>query len=130
MTPTEATTYLSQLGLSIPEPMLSLLIAKSQEANTCLEENGVSETDRTLISYYLLALFGVSGGYRVVTSQSAPSGASQSYKYGDNNLAQYRSLRNSLRALDPFGCTAGLIPAEPGANAYFTVVKGVRCNAR
>lgn len=126
MTESEAQQYLQQLGITVPSAILSILITKSQGADACLDENGVSETDKALIQYYLLGLYAISSGGRRVTSQSGPSGASQSYEYG-SLVDQMRQLKNQIAILDKYGCTTGLIPAEPGDTAALFVVTGRKC---
>ncbi len=126
MTTTEAAAYLDQLGLSLPTPILAALVAKVESIDACMTEKGYSTTDQDLIRYYLIGLLSISSGGRRVQSQSAPSGASQSYSYGTLS-EQMRQLKAALRLLDTEGCTAALIPAEPGPQAALYVVQGRRC---
>ena len=124
MTTTEAAAYLDQLGLSLPEPLLAALVAKVDGLDACLEQ--YSEPDAALIRYYLVGLLAISSGGRRVTSQSAPSGASQSYSYGSLS-EQMRQLKAALALLDTEGCTADLIPSDPGPRAAMYVASGRRC---
>ena len=124
MTTTEAAAYLDQLGLSLPAPILAALVAKVESIDTCLAQ--YSDSDAALIRYYLIGLLAISSGGRRVTSQSAPSGASQSYSYGSLS-EQMRQLKAALALLDTQGCTADLIPSEPGPQAAMYVVTGRRC---
>src|SRR5690554_854850 len=124
MTTTEAAAYLDQLGLSLPEPILAALVAKVDSLDTCLGQYDPS--DSRLIKYYLTGLLAISSGGRRVQSQSAPSGASQSYSYGTLS-EQMRQLKAALSLIDTNGCTAILIPAEPGPQAAMYVVTGRRC---
>jgi hypothetical protein len=123
MTTTDAAAYLSQLGLSLPAPILAALVAKVESLDTCLAQ--YSDSDAALIRYYLIGLLAISSGGRRVTSQSAPSGASQSYSYGSLS-EQMRQLKAALALLDTEGCTADLIPSEPGPQAAMYVVTGRR----
>src|SRR5690554_7221179 len=124
MTTTDAAAYLSQLGLSLPEPIMAALVAKVDSLDTCLEQ--YSESDAALIRYYLIGLLAISSGGRRVQSQSAPSGASQSYSYGTLS-EQMRQLKAALALIDTEGCTSDLIPSEPGPQAAMYVVTGRRC---
>lgn len=124
MTESEAQAYLAQLGITIPSAMLTALIAQVDGLDSCLADYP-AET-QTLIKSYLLGLLSISAGGRRVSSQGAPSGASQSYSYG-TITEQMRQLKASLRILDTKNCTKGLIPAEPGANAAMFVTKGRKC---
>ena len=124
MTTTDAAAYLDQLGLSLPEPILAALVAKVDSLDTCLGQ--YSESDAALIRYYLIGLLAISSGGRRVKSQSAPSGASQSYSYGTLS-EQMRQLKAALALIDTNGCTTDLIPSEPGPQAAMYVVTGRRC---
>lgn len=126
MTTAEAAAYLDQLGLSLPQPILAALVAKVESIDACMTEKGYSTTDQDLIRYYLIGLLSISSGGRRVKSQSAPSGASQSYSYGTLS-EQMRQLKAALALLDTEDCTADLIPAEPGPTAAMYVVSGRRC---
>lgn len=126
MTTTDAAAYLSQLGLSLPEPILAALVAKVESVNACMDANGYSASDQELIRYYLLGLLAISSAGRRVSSQSAPSGASQSYNYADAQI-EMRKLKAALALIDTNGCTADLIPSEPGPQAAMYVVTGRRC---
>jgi hypothetical protein len=123
MTTTEAAAYLDQLGLSLPAPILAALVAKVESLDTCLAQ--YSDSDAALIRYYLTGLLAISSGGRRVQSQSAPSGASQSYSYGTLS-EQMRQLKAALALIDTNGCTADLIPSEPGPQAAMYVVTGRR----
>ena len=121
MTEAEAREYLAQLGITIPSAMLLALIDRVSAIDDCLAAYP-PETE-TLIRMYLFGLLAISSGGRRVSSQGAPSGASQSYSYGTIS-EQMRQLKASLRILDTNGCTKGMIPAEPGPQAAMYVVKG------
>jgi len=126
ITTEEATAYLRELGITMPAPLLSLVVTKSQGIQDCLDANGVDETDQTLIYYYLVGLLAISGGGRRVKSQAAPSGASQSFEYSDIGDL-YDQLLGSLDVVDRYGCATALVPAKPGGSTGFMVVKGTRC---
>lgn len=121
MTEADAREYLAELGLSVPNIMLSALIARVSSVDDCISK--YPEESQTLIRYYLVGLLAITSGGRRIKSQGAPSGASQSYSYG-TLVEQQRQLVNGLRLVDPDGCTSGLIPAEPGAQAMLYVAKG------
>ncbi|WP_287028367.1 hypothetical protein [Herbaspirillum sp.] len=110
----------------MPAPLLSLVVAKSQGIQDCLDANGVDATDQALIYYYLVGLLAISGGGRRVKSQAAPSGASQSFEYSDLGDL-YDQLLGSLSVVDKYGCAVPLTPAKPGGSTGFMVVKGTRC---
>ena len=126
ITTDEAAAYLRELGITMPAPLLALVVAKSEGIQACLDANGVDATDQELIYYYLVGLLSISGGGRRVKSQTAPSGASQSFEYSDLGDL-YDQLYASLQVVDTYGCAAPLTPAKPGGQAGFMVVKGVKC---
>lgn len=123
MTQTEAQAYLLTLGIEAPAAIVAAWLAVIAGADECLDARYNPEIKLLIISN-LLALYGLSGGMRYISSQSAPSGASRSFRYGDlKNL--WRSNLNMLRLLDKHGCVADLIPASPtGGNAFLAVGKG------
>lgn len=125
MTQSESAEYLAQLGITVPDPLLTAIINKTASIDACMDANGYSADSKALVAYYLTGLLAISSGGRRVSSQSAPSGASQSYKYG--TLAeQSRQLRNALALVDPAGCASPLVPASSGPSAALYVVPGSR----
>ena len=126
ITTEEAAAYLRELGITMPAPLLALIVAKSEAIQDCLDANGVDATDQALIYYYLVGLLAISGGGRRVKSQAAPSGASQSFEYGDLGDL-YDQLLASLSVVDRYGCATPLVPAKPGGSTGFMVVRGTRC---
>ena len=121
MTEADAREYLEQLGLTIPDVMLTALIARIGTISDCISQYPADV--QTLIEFYLVGLLAITSGGRRIRSQAAPSGASQSYSYG-TLIEQQRQLVNALRLIDTEGCTTDLIPAEPGARAFLFVAKG------
>lgn len=124
MTEAEARQYLAQLGLTIPDFMLSALVAKVGSIGVCIAQYPAES--QTLIQAHLIGLLAISSGGRRVSSHSSASGASQSYTYGTLS-EQMRQLKAALRLVDTEGCTDDLIPAEPGPQAAMYVVSGRKC---
>lgn len=103
--------YLASIGIVLPDFVLQLLLDSVNSINECLEEN-YDEATANLIRLYLMTLLGVSAADRYVTSQTAPSGASQSFKF--KSLSErWNSTLGLLNALDTHGCTTGVIPPNP-----------------
>lgn len=115
---------LNQMGLSLPDAILSILIGKADGLDECMDGAGYDEATQKLIKLYAVVLMASSTGARRVKSQSAPSGASQSYEYGVVSLTD---MSNLLRGLDPNGCTSGLPIQVTPAIGFFDVVGGVDC---
>lgn len=91
----------------------------------CLELNYPGDECRqSAILLYAAILLSTSTSGRYITSQSAPSGASQSFAYGTK---PWSTLYNQMRMLDPAGCTGDLV-ADPNETAkpFFKVVTGSR----
>ncbi len=89
----------------------------------CLEVNYPGDECRqSAILLYAALLLSTSTSGRYVTSQSAPSGASQSFAYGTK---PWSTLYNQMRLLDPAGCTGDLV-ADPNETAkpFVKVVTG------
>lgn len=123
MTETEAQAYLLTLGIEPPAGIITAWLAVLAGAETCLDANYSPEVKLLIISH-LLALYGLSGGMRYISSQSAPSGASRSFKYGDLKDL-WRANINMVRMLDKNGCVTGLIPDSPvKSGAFLGVGKG------
>lgn len=118
----QAKEYLASIGVSIPDFVLQLILDRFAIALPCLEEHYDAATI-SLILLYTIGLFGVTQGDRLVTSQSAPSGASQSYRYG-TVTERYKGQLGPLQGLDTYGCVDPLIPPLPGANAGMWLGKG------
>lgn len=119
----QAQQYLVSVGVVAPDFIVQLWVDRLNAIQPCLDEHYDPAT-ALLIQMYLIGLMGVLGnGGKYITSQTAPSGASQSYKYGalqDN----YRSALSLLNSLDPYGCSGPLVPAEPGARAGMWLGRG------
>lgn len=109
----QAREYLASVGIALPEFMLQLLVNRANTIDPCLIANGYTDDEAVLIKLYLMGLFGVVQGDRYVTSQRAPSGAAQSFRYGTLS-ERYDAGLNLLRGLDKYGCTNAIIPDKPG----------------
>lgn len=111
-----AREYLAALGITLPDSVLQLLVDSVNTIDDCLTEHYPAPTAQ-LIRLYLVALMGLANGARYISSQTAPSGASQSFRYP--TLADaWRGTYGFLRALDTFGCATPLIPPNPSQAAH------------
>lgn len=120
----QAQQYLKSIGLAPPEPIIMAWLDMFNELQDCLDGAGYSGATQSLILSYLLGLYGLSGGNMYISSQTAPSGASRSFRFAELRNA-WKGHLNMLRMLDPKGCTNSLIPAAPDKkSAAFVVVKG------
>lgn len=117
ITKEQAKQQLVSMGVdNIPDFMLQLLVDQVNSIQACLDANYPSGT-ALMIQVYLLSLMGLAQGHKYISSQTAPSGASRSFRWA--NLSDtWRGTLSLLRGLDKHGCAEGLIPADPTKKAY------------
>ena len=116
LTTAQAKEYLDSVGVSLPDFMLSALVDQANSIEACLTAHytpGIA----TLIQCYLIGLMGLAQGDRYISSQTAPSGASRSFRY-QSFADRWAGLLSLLRGLDKHGCATGLIPPDPTKKAY------------
>ena len=119
--------YFEAYGIPVPPDfILQLWIDTVGVIQPCLDGAGYHASTQMLIYLYLLGLTGYVNVDRQISSQTAPSGASQSFRWGAF-ADRYRSLRSLLNTLDTSGCTDSVIPPEPGASAGLWVSTGGKC---
>lgn len=124
LTVDEVMEYLAQLGLSLPAAMVECLVAQVNALEACLVGAGLLPCTIRLALMQAVAVLAIGTGARRLSSQTAPSGASQSFSYG--TLAeQGQMLRNSIRALGAWGCLGPILPAT-GGNAALMIGLGTR----
>ena len=109
----------------IPEAQVDLLIAIIDEADTCLDAYAVSASAQEILKLsavrHMLTLMSSAGsGKGAVTSESAPSGASRSYRpaqAGDLSATSYGAL---IKQLDKFGCITARLE-----NNQYTMLRSI-----
>ncbi|CAN5717522.1 hypothetical protein BH10PSE18_BH10PSE18_08300 [soil metagenome] len=120
ITSTQAQQYLSEaLGVSVPSFIVDAAIATVAAAEPAMVLAGYDNNKRMLIETYAVVIISCAGGARRISSQSAPSGASRSFKNTDNALTQ---LRRTLAGLDTAGTVAALVGPDPSAGTMLCVV--------
>lgn len=120
----QAKAYLASIGIAPPDEIINAWLSLFDSIQDCLDGAGYSGATQVLILSYLIGLYGLSGGNMYISSQSAPSGASRSFRFAELRNA-WKGHLNMLRMLDTAGCTNSLIPAAPDKkSAAFIVVKG------
>lgn len=124
LTPEQANEYLASVGITLPDFLVVLLVGQANSIELCLEEH-YDDATATLIQLYLLGLLTLAQGDKYISSQTAPSGASRSFRYQDFD-DRWNGTLNLLRGLDKYGCTDDLIPDNPTqkAHAGLWVAKG------
>lgn len=123
ITADDVKAFLGELGYTIPNALLTPILCQVNKIIPCLEGAGHDDCTAQLILMYAAALMSASSGARRIKSQSAPSGASRSFDYGEDALAW---LSKSLAKLDTGGCASEL-PISAGNNVGFFMVVGGGC---
>lgn len=124
LTAEQANQYLATVGISVPDFILVAFLETANSISECLELNYTPST-ALLIQTYLVGLMALAQGDRYISSQSAPSGASRSFRYL-GFADRWRGTLSLLKSLDKHGCTAGLLPADPTSttHAFIGIAKG------
>lgn len=116
VTKEKAKEYLESQGITLPDFVLDALVEQVNSIQDCLDANYPAST-ALLIQLYLLGLMGVGQGDKYISSQTAPSGASRSFRY-QSFSDRWKGALNLLRGLDKQGCATGLIPPDPTNKAF------------
>ncbi|WP_298016688.1 hypothetical protein [uncultured Castellaniella sp.] len=123
VTTDQAKQYLEGQGITLPDFVLAALVEQANSIQDCLDAHYTPAT-ALLIQLYLLGLMGLGQGDKYISSQTAPSGASRSFRY-QGFADRWRGAMSLLRGLDKHGCATGLIPPDPTkAAAGFWVAAG------
>lgn len=86
----QAKEYLESQGITIPDFVLQALVDQANSIQECLDAHYPAST-ALLIQLYLLALMGLGQGDKYISSQTAPSGASRSFRYRDARRHRQRA---------------------------------------
>ncbi|WP_193160259.1 DUF7370 family protein [Serratia ureilytica] len=116
VTKEKAKEYLESQGITLPDFVLDALVEQVNSIQECLDANYQAST-ALLIQLYLLGLMGLGQGDKYISSQTAPSGASRSFRY-QSFSDRWKGALNLLRGLDKKGCATGLIPPDPTNKAF------------
>ncbi|NIE98470.1 hypothetical protein F3J38_00075 [Pantoea sp. Acro-805] len=116
ITTAQAKEYLESVGITLPDFILAALVEQANSIEECLNAN-YSPATALLIQMYLLRLMGLGQGDRYISSQSAPSGASRSFRY-QSFADRWKGSLALLRGLDKSGCATALIPPDPTQQAF------------
>lgn len=116
VTKEKAKEYLESQGITLPDFVLDALVEQVNSIQDCLDANYPAST-ALLIQLYLLGLMGLGQGDKYISSQTAPSGASRSFRY-QSFSDRWKGALNLLRGLDKQGCATGMIPPDPTNKAF------------
>ncbi|EDW7942230.1 hypothetical protein BHY05_001933 [Salmonella enterica subsp. enterica serovar Ruiru] len=117
ITTEQAREYLKSVGITLPDFILDALVEQANSIQECLDAH-YSPATALLIQSYLLGLMALGQGDKYVSSHTAPSGASESFRYQALS-DRWKGSLNLLRGLDKYGCANSLIPADPTATPAF-----------
>lgn len=117
ITTEQAKEYLKSVGITLPEFILEALVEQANSIQECLDSH-YSPATALLIQSYLLGMMALGQGDKYVSSHTAPSGASESFRY-QSFSDRWKGSLNLLRGLDKYGCATALIPADPTAAPAF-----------
>ncbi|MFC0945777.1 hypothetical protein ACFGWO_07545 [Pasteurella multocida] len=110
--------FIGELGYSVPDVVLSLLIEKVDEKDSELNKAGYDDITQSLIKLYSIGLLVINQGGRKLSSQSAPSGSGRSFTYDHDSFKRLKSL---LANLDRSGVMNDL-PIASNSVGFFEVV--------
>lgn len=124
ITTSDIAAALAIRGLSLPTSEIDGILCLLDNVMECITTNYPDECTQNAIITWAAILMASSSNGRLLSSHTAPSGASESFKYGS---APWVSLYNQLRALDTANCTGSIVTEPDGVNGImFGVVRGYR----
>ena len=113
----EIKSFIDELGFSIPDSMLELLIQQVSKHETCLLQYG--EVTAKLLALYSVARLASMSGARKIASQGSQSG-SRSFNYDSSGTDH---LLTQIRVWDKNNCLSDL-PLSGKRTGFFAVVGG------
>ncbi|GKX60648.1 DUF7370 family protein [Leminorella grimontii] len=112
----QAKEYLDSVGITLPDFIIQALVDEVNSIQECLDSH-YSPSTALLIQLYLIGLMGLGQGDKYISSQTAPSGASRSFRY-QSFSDRWKGSLNLLLGLDTYGCASSLIPPDPTNASY------------
>ena len=113
----EIKLFIDELGFSIPDSMLELLIQQVSKHEACLLQYG--EVTAKLLALYSVARLASLSGARKIASQGSQSG-SRSFNYDSSGTDH---LLTQIRVWDKNNCLSDL-PLSGKKTGFFAVVGG------
>ena len=113
----EIKSFIDELGFSIPDSMLELLIQQVSKHEACLLQYG--EVTAKLLALYSVARLASMSGARKIASQGSQSG-SRSFNYDSSGTDH---LLTQIRVWDKNNCLSDL-PLSGKKTGFFAVVGG------
>jgi len=122
ITTCEVKKFLEQYGVTAQDFVIDCLIAKVDEKESCFDDAGYSDCDKSLIAMYTVSVLVLGQAPTRINSDKRPSGAARDYENSDFEIIK-SSLINNISTLDTAGCVNDLLPNSTDT-AFFAVVKG------
>lgn len=116
ITTEQAKEYLKSVGITLPDFILEALVEQANSIQECLDAH-YSPATALLIQSYLLGMMALGQGDKYVSSHTAPSGASESFRY-QSFSDRWKGALALLRGADKHGCANDLIPPDPTNTAF------------
>lgn len=116
ITTVQAKEYLESVGITLPDFILQALLEQAGSIQECLDAHYPPAT-ALLIQSYLLGLMALGQGDKYISSQTAPNGASRSFRY-QSFPDRWKGALALLRVTDKHGCANDLIPPDPTNTAF------------
>lgn len=117
ITEEQAKQYLQSQGIdNVPDFIILAWVEMANSIQDCLDANYSAGT-ALLIQCYLISLMACGQSDKYLSSQSAPNGASRSFKY-KNFSDRWKGQLNLLKGLDTNGCADSLIPPDPTQTTF------------
>ena len=115
----EAVAYLDEtLGIKLPAFVVQAAVDEVAALEPAMLVAGYSAATRVRIQAMAVALVSGADAARRIQSQSAPSGASRSFKNEDGALS---ALRRALSDTDTAGITAAIVGPDPSVGTLLLV---------
>jgi len=111
---------MADLGFSVPDTVLNLLLEQAAAASVCMDGAGYTDSVQKLLLIYAVTRLAALSGAKKLSSQSAPSGASRSFTY---DAAGTDHLYRQIQSWDTNECLSSL-PMSGSAVGLFLVVDG------
>lgn len=104
---------------TVPQTIVESVITTIDAADTCLDANSVAEATQELLKiaavrHILVMMDSSASGKGSITSESAPSGASRSFK----SAADGSTYLNLIKQIDIHGCVSVLLENNKRLSLY------------
>ena len=113
---------IEQMGFTVPDAILTMLLTEANTASECMESNGYSDNLQELLLTYAVCRLASLNGAQKLTARRSPSGASQSFTYDSSGTV---GLYDQIIAWDKSNCL-GFLPLSGSDTGFIMAVRGNR----